>query len=360
MGKETTPPPHIWKGEFDFIEAGFHKRIPVFLFTKMLNSFNRKIDYLRISVTDRCNLRCIYCMPEGGVSSINHDDILRYEEISAIVKVAVKLGISKFRITGGEPLVRKGLVGFISSLKAIEGIEDLSVTTNGINLKEYAKPLYEAGLRRINISLDTLDEDKFTRIARQGSLKDVLGGIGQALAVGFSPVKINVVLIRGVNDDEILDFAKLGFDRPLDIRFIELMPIGESKFLDRDKVISIGEIRQRCEALGLLKEVDILNGNGPAEYYKFEGRQGRIGFIGAMTNPFCDRCNRLRLTADGYLKPCLGYENGVGLKSALRPVVDDDKIEESIKEAISLKPMGHNMSHSEFGNHLCHMSRIGG
>ncbi len=327
---------------------------------KMYDSFNRKIDYLRISVTDRCNLRCIYCMPEGGILPLTHDDILRYEEIAAIIRASVELGIDKFRITGGEPLVRKGLVEFIEGLKDIVGINDLSITTNGVKLKEYAKPLYEAGLKRINISLDTLDDNKFNRIARQGKLRDVLDGIEEALRVGFSPIKINVVLIRGINDDEILDFARLSLDRPLDVRFIELMPIGESKLLGREKIVPIEEIKLRCQTQGRLELIDITDGNGPAEYYRINGWQGRIGFIGAITNPFCEGCNRLRLTADGILKPCLSSENGVDLTSALRPMVDNNKIEELIKEAVNSKPKGHNMAQNEFENHLCSMSRIGG
>ena len=326
----------------------------------MLDSFNRKIDYLRISVTDRCNLRCIYCMPEGGVSLLDHDDILRYEEIKTVIKVSIKLGINKFRITGGEPLVRKGFIEFIGGLKAVEGIKDLSITTNGIRLKEYAGPLYKAGFKRINISLDTLDENKFKRITRADGLKDVLDGIGEALRAGFSPIKINAVLIRGINDDEILDFARLAIDNPLEVRFIELMPIGEGESLGTQKVVPIDEIKLKCETLGRLEPAGAPLGCGPAEYYKITGWRGRIGFISAITNPFCGNCNRLRLTADGYLKPCLGYENGVDLKPALRPEFEHDKIEGIIRAVINSKPKGHDMTQSESENHLCSMSRIGG
>ncbi len=326
----------------------------------MYDRYNRKIDYLRISVTDRCNLRCIYCMPEGGVSLLDHDDILRYEEIKAVIETSIKLGIDKFRITGGEPLIRKGFIEFIGGLKVVEGIEDLSITTNGIRLREYAGPLYEAGLKRINISLDTLDENKYKRIARVGELKDVLDGIDEALRVGFFPIKINVVLIRGVNDDEILDFARLTLNNPLQVRFIELMPIGEGESLGTEKVMPIDEIKLKCETLGRFEPTDAPLGCGPAEYYKITGWRGRIGFISAMTNPFCGGCNRLRLTADGYLKPCLGYENGVDLKPALRPEFDYNKIEEIIRAVINLKPKGHNMTQAESGDRLCSMSRIGG
>lgn len=326
----------------------------------MHNSFNRPIDYLRISLTDRCNLRCFYCMPKTGVRLLTRRNILSYEEITAVIKASLKLGINKFRLTGGEPLLRKGLVEFVKSLNVIPGIEDLSLTTNGIKLKEYAGQLYKAGLKRINISLDTLDEYKFQQITRGGLLTDTLEGIEAAINFGFSPIKINTLVIRGVNDDEILDFARLAFDKPVTVRFIELMPIGESRFLEKEKIVPVEEIKSRCRLLGKLEFSDGVKGSGPAEYYQISGSLGRIGFISPMTNPFCYKCNRLRLTADGFLKLCLGYEDKIDLKPALRPAVSMDKITYLMKEGINLKPEAHSMNEGEYASCSCQMSNVGG
>ncbi len=326
----------------------------------MYDNFNRQIDYLRLSLTDRCNLRCFYCMPKSGVRLLSRSGILSYEEITAVINASLKLGINKFRITGGEPLLRKGIVKFIGSLNKVQGIEDLSLTTNGIKLKEYARELYKAGLKRINVSLDTLKEHKFRQITRTGNLTEVLEGIEAAINLGFSPIKINMVAIRGVNDDEILDFARLAFDKPVIVRFIELMPIGESRFLEKEKIVPVEEIKSRCRLLGKLESGDGIKGSGPAEYYQIKDGRGKVGFISAITNPFCGKCNRLRLTADGFLKLCLGYDNKVDLKPALRPKVNVFQLAHLIKQAINLKPEAHNMNKGEYANCSGQMSNIGG
>lgn len=326
----------------------------------MYDNFNRRIDYLRLSLTDKCNLRCFYCMPNSRLRLLTRSGILSYEEIRAVINTSLNLGINKFRLTGGEPLLRKDLIKFVNNLSKIQGIEDLSLTTNGIKLKECAPGLYQAGLKRINVSLDSLNEDKFRQITRSGNLSEALEGIEAAINLGFSPIKINMVAMRGVNDDEILDFARLAFDKPLIVRFIELMPVGESRFLEKEKIVPVEEIKSRCQLLGKLERSGGIKGNGPAEYYQIAGGQGKIGFISAITNPFCYKCNRLRLTADGFLKLCLGYDNKVDLKPALRPKVNIFHLTNLIKEAVNLKPEAHHMSEGGYANCSGQMSSVGG
>ncbi len=327
--------------------------------TGILDSFGRSINYLRISVTDRCNLRCLYCMPPEGVPQMPHSEILSYEEIRTVVRAAAELGINKIRLTGGEPLVRAELPKLIKILSRIEGIQELSLTTNGTFLKNYALELKQAGLSRVNVSLDTLKADKFQHITRLGKLKDVLEGIEAAKEAGFHPVKINTVVMRGINDDEILDFARMTYKDGWHVRFIELMPFkGVAEF-----VPSI-ELRQHISLLGKLEPCPDsigITGNGPAMYYRLSRAKGTIGFISPLTEAsFCSRCNRMRLTPDGRLRPCLLREDEIDLKMPLRNNASMEGLKRLILKAVASKPEHH---HLEGGNVRLvkrKMSQIGG
>ncbi|MDO8670389.1 MAG: GTP 3',8-cyclase MoaA [Dehalococcoidia bacterium] len=309
----------------------------------MTDSFNRPINYLRISVTDRCNLRCQYCMPSEGIVPIAQDKLLRYEEIVSIVRAASRLGISKIRLTGGEPLVRAGFVDFVAMLGEIEGIDDIALTTNGTLLGKYASDLRKAGLRRVNVSLDTLRADRFEQIARRPGLTDVLKGIDAANDAGLTPVKVNVVVMRGVNDDELLDFARLTMDKDWHVRFIEVMPMGEEEGVEYgpETFISVADMLPLLSPLGELNPCKIEAGNGPAKYYSLPGAKGTIGFISPVSEHFCFDCNRLRLTADGHLRPCLMDINEVDLKSPMRAGISDEGLEDLVKQAILKKPERH-------------------
>jgi cyclic pyranopterin phosphate synthase len=321
----------------------------------MKDSFNRNIDYLRISVTDRCNLRCIYCMPAEGIKLLPHNEILSYEEILKIIKIATTIGISKIRITGGEPLLRKDVVSFIEKAVRIEQIKDIGMTTNGVLLKKYAKDLYQAGLKRINVSLDSLEEDKFKKITRFGFLKDVLEGIDSAYRVGLNPIKINVVVMRGINDDEIEKFARLSMQVPYQIRFIEFMPIGHN-YWGEELFISTKEIKQKIQYnVGTLTPVQVKK-SGPAEYFMLEGAKGLLGFISPLTTHICSMCNRLRLTADGKLRPCLFSDKEIDLKKILRSGASQEEIKQILIKAIQLKPQGISIESKP----LRPMSTIGG
>ncbi len=332
-----------------------------FIFKTMLDNYNRDINYLRVSITDRCNLRCMYCMPKEGLSLIGHDDILRYEEMSRIIHVAVDMGIRKIRLTGGEPLVRRGIVDFIASLKTIPDLKDISLTTNGILLENFAGKLYHAGVRRINISLDSLNPEKYEHITRGGDLNAVLRGIDAVHRIGFSPIKINIVAIEGFNDDEILDFAKLCIVKPFQIRFIELMNLGHTE-LDRDsKYLSSDVIREKIREMYKLEPVDGERKriDGPARIYKIAGGAGEIGLISPVSHHFCDSCNRLRLTSDGHLRACLLSDEEVDLKGALRDGCNDDHLANLIKIAIAKKPIRHDHACDEGHIKKC-MKEIGG
>ena len=298
------------------------------------DSFGRSINYLRISVSDRCNLRCTYCMPPEGVPQMPHSEILSYEEIWTVARAAAKLGIDRIRLTGGEPLVRAELPKLIKMFSQIEGIQELSLTTNGTLLKKYALELKQAGLSRVNVSLDTLKPDKFRYITRVGELKDVLDGIEAAKEAGFDPVKINTVVMRGINDDEILDFARMTYKEGWHVRFVELMPFeGAAEF-----VPSV-ELRQHIELLGKLEPCTPIIGNGPAMYYCLSGAKGTIGFISPLTEPsFCSRCNRMRLTPDGKLRPCLLAEDEIDLKMPLRNNASMEELKRLILKAVASKP----------------------
>lgn len=281
--------------------------------------------YLRLSITDRCNFRCIYCMPEEGICKQNHANILRFEEMLIVVRAAIAHGIEQVRITGGEPLVRKGVIGFIRELASLSAIKDLCLTTNAAKLADMAEPLKNAGLGRVNVSLDSLNQENFTRITRIGDLKQVLAGIQAAIAVGLQPVKINTVIIPEVNDHEICDFARFAFENEVEVRFIERMPFSakmdEQNYFSEAQVCEI--IRQNFE----LCRIESGNSHGPAHSFKIAGGKGKIGFISPRTRPFCKSCARLRLTADGYLLPCLDSDMGIQVRGLPQEQVEKIIIE---------------------------------
>ena len=326
-----------------------------------LDAYNRPISYLRISITDRCNLRCVYCMPPQGVRWRPHEEILRYEEIEIVVRAAAELGISKIRLTGGEPLVRAGVVGLVHALACIPGIDDLTMTTNGTLLARYAKQLAWAGLHRVNISLDTLNPARFQAITRRGHLKDVLAGIEAAHAAELEPVKINTVVIRGMNDDEVVGLARKTMEEGWNLRFIEVMPVGNGLNGDwREQVVTAREIRANIEAaLGTLEPVRMSAGNGPARYYRLPGAKGTLGFITPISEHFCTRCNRLRLTADGQLRPCLLSDAEIDLRTPLRQGAGVAEIKELLLRGIAVKPLQHHLSLQEKPENRL-MSEIGG
>jgi cyclic pyranopterin phosphate synthase len=324
--------------------------------TGPLDSFGRSINYLRISVTDRCNLRCIYCMPPEGVPQISHSEILSYEEIRAVVQAAAELGINRVRLTGGEPLVRADFPELVKMLSRIEGIRELSLTTNGTVLKKYALELKQAGLSRVNVSLDTLKPDEFRYITRLGELKGVLEGIEAAKKASFDPVKINTVVMRGINDDEILDFARMTCEEGWHVRFIELMPFkGVAEFVPSN------ELRQHISLLGKLEPCASITSNGPAMYYRLAGAKGTIGFISPLTETsFCSRCNRMRLTPDGKLRPCLLGEDEIDLKTPLRNNASLEELKSLILKAVASKPEHHHLGGGNVRLVNRKMSQIGG
>lgn len=324
------------------------------------DGYNRKIDYLRISVTDRCNMRCIYCMPEDGISECSHQSVLRYEEISLIVDAALQNGINKFRLTGGEPLVRKGIIDFIRELSKKPGVQEISLTTNGMLLEEYALSLKEAGLSRVNISVDSLNPEMFRKITRTDALDKVMRGIDAALASGLKPVKINTVAMKE-NFNEVCDFAALTIDKDIHIRFIEFMPIGNSRRWAQEGYISSDKIMQVIEArYGTLEHINKMHGNGPAIYYKLPGAIGTIGFISAMSHHFCKECNRLRLTADGKLRACLTRDDEVDIKSIVRNGGGLPELTDAFVRVIAMKPEEHSMGCDEATQSQRRMPGIGG
>ena len=311
--------------------------------TGLSDSFQRPINYLRISVTDRCNLRCAYCMPAEGVSLMSHSDILSYEEIYTIVKTAAELGINKVRLTGGEPLVRDGLPELLRMLRGIDIIDDISLTTNGTMLAQYAAELKRAGLQRVNISLDTLKADRFESITRCGNLEDTLSGIEAAKSAGLNPVKINVVVMSGINDDELPDFAAKTINEGWHVRFIELMPLsGDEPVVS--KLVSVSDMKRRLDPLGKMEPCRVSVGNGPAKYFYLPNATGTIGFITPVTEHFCYYCNRLRLTADGKLRLCLLSEEEIDLREPLRSGASSAELKSLIEEAIARKPLGHHLA----------------
>jgi cyclic pyranopterin phosphate synthase len=326
--------------------------------TGLSDSFQRPINYLRISVTDRCNLRCQYCMPEGGVELMPHEDVLTYEEIIKIVRAASELGINKVRLTGGEPLVRLGLEELVRMLAAVEGIDDISLTTNGTLLTKHAQALHEAGLRRVNVSLDTLKPERFREITRCGNLGDTLTGIAAAKAAGLDPVKVNCVVMAGFNEDELVDFALKTRDEGWHVRFIEHMPVSGDESID-SRFVSVREMRGIIETLGALEPTNVSAGNGPAKYFKLPGATGTIGFITPVTEHFCYQCNRLRLTADGKLRLCLLHEDEIDLKTPLRSGAGAGELKDIIGWAILAKPASHHLADGK-GHTGRPFSQVGG
>ncbi len=320
----------------------------------MIDSFGRNINYLRISVTDLCNLRCKYCMPEDGIDKKCHSEILREEEIIEIVREMAELGITKIRITGGEPLVKKNIVEIIRRIKEIDGIEEIVLTTNGILLGEMANDLKEAGLKRVNISLDTMDEDKFKEITRKDKLDQVLKGIKKALEVGLTPVKINTVLIGDFNDLEVSDFIELTRENEIDVRFIELMPIGEASNWNKEKFLSTDSILEKESELVPVVGKDK---SSPAKYYKLPDSKGSVGLINPISCSFCKNCNRIRLTSDGKLKLCLHSDLEIDI---LKPLRNGEDIKKIILDAIKEKPEEHKLGDEDFKPIKRNMNRIGG
>ncbi len=330
----------------------------------MLDLYKRDINYLRVSITDRCNLHCTYCRPKEGISLKGHDDILRYEEILRIVEQAVKMGLIKVRLTGGEPLVRRGFIEFAQALRKIEGLEDISLTTNGILLERYAEDIFRAGITRINISLDSLNREKYFQITGGGNLDDVLRGIAAAERAGFNPIKINAVMIRGFNDSEVLDFARMATKKQFQVRFIEIMPICDvnasqpQDFLPTSQIIDDISRHYQLKPLGGKKKTF----DGPAKIYRITPGEGELGFINPVSDHFCSTCNRLRLTADGKLRACLLNDSEIDLKGALDRHCSDEELAALIRGAILSKPEKHDLDCSDRHLKKCHrdMSDIGG
>ncbi len=333
-----------------------------------MDMFSRTISYLRLSLTDRCNLKCMYCVTEdeknGCLVKLGQDELLTYEELLRVVGVAVRMGISKLRLTGGEPLVRNNIMHFIDNLAQIEGLEDIRITTNGVLLGKYAQGLFDAGVTKVNISLDTLKRKRFAEITGVDCFDRVWAAIETALAVGFSPVKLNMVVMRDINDDELPAFAELSRKMPLQVRFIEFMPIGTSSRWNKKTYMSSDEIMGRFRDLGELIPQEKQQADGPARVFKLGADAlGSLGFISPISHHFCDRCNRLRLTSEGRLRSCLLHDEETDLRSVLRAGCSDDDIRTTLLTAIRNKPKGHQMAErlkQDGGD--CHgrMSRIGG
>lgn len=304
----------------------------------MKDSFGREINYMRISVTDRCNLRCKYCMPEEGVENLGHDKILSFEDIERIVKASAELGITKYRLTGGEPLARKGIVNLVERLAKVEGVKELVMTTNGTMLADQAAALKAAGLKRVNISVDSLIYHKYEEITRGGDLDAVFEGVNAAMKAGLTPLKLNVVVIKGFNDDEILNFVQFTINHPMDIRFIELMPVGQAGKNKEYQYMSSEEIKKKLPNLISMNRMD-----GVAQLYKYPEAQGNIGFISPMSDLFCGSCNKIRLTADGKLKPCLHTDEEIDLNEVLK-AKDYEQLKDTIRNAILRKGDKHHLN----------------
>ncbi len=323
------------------------------------DSFGRRINYLRISLTDACNLRCVYCMPED-IRFRPRAELLSDDEILIIVRAAAELGVTKIRLTGGEPTIRPGMVELVRAIAGTPGIEQVAMTTNGLLLAELAEPLARAGLRGLNVSIDTLDATKFRRITRWGDLRRVWDGIAAAEAARIRPLKLNAVVTRGFNEDEVVPLARLSIDRAWHIRFIELMPLGSVADFQQEAVVSSDETRALIEAeLGPLHPLGGYDGRDPARPYRLAGAAGQIGFISTVTEPFCAGCNRFRLTADGKLRLCLLRDREVDLLTPLRNGSTFDELSEIIRAAVWHKPWGHGLPAGEIPQ-LRVMSQIGG
>lgn len=348
------------------------KTVPI---SPLVDQFSRTISYLRLSLTDRCNLRCIYCMPEEDQDRnsevktgrfLQHSELLTYEELVRVVRLTVSQGMNKLRLTGGEPLVRKGILEFIHQLSELDGLSEIRLTTNGVLLAEYAETLYARGVRHINVSLDTLSPSKFVKITGKDYFTKVWDGLLAAKSLGFR-IKLNVVAMKGVNDDEFQDFARLALDHPFQVRFIEFMPVGDKSSWQMEKFISAEEIKLLVTELGSLAPFARNHGEGPARMYNFQGKDGRngaVGFISPISHHFCDKCNRLRLTSEGKLRACLLSDRETDLKFLLRNGATDRELIESIRQTILNKPQGHTLQQDVMARErqTCsgRMSRIGG
>lgn len=327
---------------------------------KLIDQFNRNLTYLRVSITDRCNLRCMYCVPpRAHIPRLAHTQVLRYEEILRIVRIGVQLGITKIRVTGGEPLVRKGVYEFLAELGKIEGLTDISLTTNGVFLRDNLSRIHDAGIKRLNISLDTLDQEKFKRITGYDYFPQVWEGIEAAYRMGFHPIKFNTVAMRGVNDDELTDIARLSLAYPFHMRFIEYMPIGDHHLDDSIRLLA-PEILKRIGTLGDLLPIRRDREDGPAERYQLSGARGEIGIIQPLSNHFCHLCNRLRLTASGHLRPCLLSDRQEDLKGPIRKGCLDSEIVKLFLQAVRFKPMEHRVDEAQHEEVRDAMSSIGG
>jgi len=326
----------------------------------MEDQHHRQITYLRLSIIDRCNLRCFYCTPVQELVKLQHTDILRYEELLRLAHIAVAVGIRKIRVTGGEPLIRLGVESFLAALKAIPGLEEICLTSNGVLLADKAAALWEAGVRHLNISLDSLRPERFARITGSDRLAHVLAGLRLATAMGFEPIKINCVVLRGVNDDEVVDFARLSLAYPWHVRFLEFMPIGQTRRHWQEHYLPVAEIQARLSPLGPLQRLPTAAHAGPAVRYRFPGAPGEIGFISPISRHFCGACNRLRLTADGRLRPCLFQDDEVAVKGPLRAGASDAALQDLFRQAVRLKPSRHHLDHRSTSACRRTMAGIGG
>ncbi len=321
------------------------------------DQFGRKVNYLRVSVTDRCNLRCRYCIPEEGVQLKKHQDMLTFEEIETIVRAGVELGINKVRLTGGEPLLRKNFSILVRKMAAIEGIKDLAITTNGILLGPMASELKEAGIKRVNVSLDTLRPERFKQMTGNDQWQQARDGFEQAIAAGFEQVKLNVVVIAGYNNDEINDFVGYVMDKNVQLRFIEFMPVG-NKLWEKNKYLNSKELIERISKIARIVSLPPLK-NSIVEEYQIIESPATLGFISPLSNQFCRSCNRLRLTADGFLKPCLASKHEVNIKVPVRAGHAGNELRRVFYEAMRLKPRAHQMNQGACDN-TRHMAEVGG
>ncbi|HYJ81022.1 MAG TPA: GTP 3',8-cyclase MoaA [Longimicrobiaceae bacterium] len=325
----------------------------------MQDGFGRRIEYLRISVTDKCNLRCVYCMPEEGLPWLRREELLSYEEIAGIVRVMVGMGLRRLRITGGEPLVRRDLPALVRMLRAIDGIDDIALSTNAVLLADQADELRRAGVDRLNVSLDSLRPERIEAIARRPGADAIMRGLDAAERAGFAPIKLNCVVMRGRNDDEVADFAAITRERPWHVRFIEVMPTGDNLGVSRDEYVSSEEILEQVRRIGALEPVAGPAGNGPARYFAFAGAPGTVGVITPMSHNYCGTCNRMRLTADGQLRPCLFGHLQTNLRDPLRR---GEPIEPLVRQTLRIKPERHWLvqGSDEGSGGLMALSQVGG
>ena len=328
---------------------------------RMSDGFGRQITYIRVSVTDRCNIRCVYCMPEEGMPWIPKESFLTFEELATILGVMGEMGLEKVRVTGGEPLLRRGLPEFVKMIHNVPSVKQIALSTNAILFEEQGAALVEAGLNQINISLDTFQKEKFARISRRDYHDKVMQGIAKAEELGINPLKVNCTVLKGYNDDEILDFAHITRERPWHVRFIEFMPLEGSRDLQKNTYISNQEILDRIMEDGKLQPVNPFDNGGPAVYYQYPGAPGTVGFIDPLSHNFCARCNRMRLTAQGGLRPCLFSDIEVPLGGALREGASQQELRDLIHQALGVKPERHYLvEKGADASQLIALSQVGG